>query len=147
MWARSPFPVPMTDPTLLLPDTRLDEIERDAAHSRRLGLDVTFAVVAEQAALVSEIRRLRSELADARSAVARLRAAGGPATVRTPTPGRNTAIPTPPPPPVAPPERYADRFPPFEVEVAIVRRDVDGREVSRVRQRVPLSPGDERRAD
>lgn len=137
----------MTDPRLLLPDSRLDEIERDAAHSRRLGLDVTFAVVSEQAALVSEIRRLRSELAEARHAMARLGAGSDRSAFRTPTPGRNSAVPTPPPPPVAPPERLADRFPPFEVEVAIVRRDVDGREVSRVRQRVPVNPGEGLRAD
>ncbi|HUF29311.1 MAG TPA: hypothetical protein VMM77_01515, partial [Gemmatimonadaceae bacterium] len=57
----------MTDPRLLLTDSRLDEIERDAAHSRRLGLTVTFAVVNEQLAFVQELRRLRQELSDTRA--------------------------------------------------------------------------------
>jgi len=109
----------MTDPRLLLPDTRLDEIERDAAHSRRLGLTVTFAVVNEQLALVHELRRLRLELAEARSALARLRSEL--------------------PPPAPPVERSrASRTTPLEVEVTIVQRDGAGRELSRVRQRMPL---------
>src|SRR5690606_16899139 len=62
----------MTDPRLLLSDSRLEEIERDAAHSQRLGLTVTFAVVSEQLAFVEELRRLREELAEARHALAEL---------------------------------------------------------------------------
>jgi hypothetical protein len=129
----------MTDPRLLLSDTRLEEIERDAAHSRRLGLTVTFAVVSEQLAFVQELRRLREELAEARHALGEL--------------GRELRSPAPSPSPIArSPERphspvahrepprppYERRDPPLEVEVTIVQRDVHGRELSRVRQRMPV---------
>ena len=137
----------MTDPRLLLSDSRLEEIERDAAHSRRLGLTVTFAVVSEQLAFVEELRRLREELAEARHALAELGARelrGQPRSssiVRSPqrpsyerphTPAarRDPAREAPPP----EPRREA----PLEVEVTIVQRDVHGRELSRVRQRMPV---------
>ena len=107
----------MTDPRLLLSDTRLDEIERDAAHSRRLGLTVTFAVVSEQLAFVHELRRLRRELEEARAALRN----GQPSARRDPDPPRTR-------------ERSAT---PLEVEVTIVQRDANGQELSRVRRRMP----------
>jgi hypothetical protein len=131
----------MTDPRLLLPDTRLEEIERDAAHSRRLGLTVTFAVVSEQLAFVQELRRLRDELAEARRALAELGARelrpSGYSTSRSPErPSRPVADRDPHPHPEPPYE--SRREAPLEVEVTIVQRDVTGRELSRVRQRMPL---------
>lgn len=137
----------MTDPRLLLSDTRLDEIERDAEHSRRLGLTVTFAVVSEQLAFVQELRRLRQELEEAR---AELRSAP------------RHAQPQPEPRPQGRPERYLRQDPemrqtrerppaprersvtPLEVEVTIVQRDSNGQELSRVRRRMPV---EERRGD
>jgi hypothetical protein len=136
----------MTDPRLLLSDTRLDEIERDAEHSRRLGLTVTFAVVSEQLAFVQELRRLRQELEAAR---AELRS------------GPRYAAPQPEPRPQGQPERYLRQDPhirqrdrdtaprersvtPLEVEVTIVQRDSNGQELSRVRRRMPV---DERSRD
>lgn len=139
----------MTDPRLLLTDNRLDEIERDAAHSRRLGLTVTFAVVNEQLAFVHELRRLRHELAEARAESERLRAT---------VPGRESPRSSPQQPQRepsntgatreyvrhAPPVREPERDPlhtptKLEVEVVIVQRDSHGRELSRVRQRMPTS--------
>jgi hypothetical protein len=108
----------MTDPRLLLSDTRLDEIERDAAHSRRLGLTVTFAVVSEQLAFVHELRRLRRELEEARASLR-----NGPQPVqRAPDPPRQR-------------ERSTT---PLEVEVTIVQRDANGQELSRTRRRMPV---------
>ena len=130
----------MTDPRLLLSDTRLEEIERDAAHSRRLGLTVTFAVVSEQLAFVQELRRLREELAEARHALGELgRELRSPAPSTSPIaraperPHSPVAHREPPPAPA-----YERREPPLEVEVTIVQRDVHGRELSRVRQRMPV---------
>ena len=140
----------MTDPRLLLSDIRLEEIERDAAHSRRLGLTVTFAVVSEQLAFVQELRRLREELAEARHALGELgrelRTSGSsqssiarasdrphsPVAHRSP---RHEPAYAPDREPSYPPTR---REPPLEVEVTIVQRDVTGRELSRVRQRMPV---------
>lgn len=140
----------MTDPRLLLTDSRLDEIERDAAHSRRLGLTVTFAVVNEQLAFVHELRRLRHELAEARAYAERLRGTApsresprydAPRTVREPPPLREYARQAP----VREPERSPGRAPAsLDIEVVIVQRDSQGRELSRVRQRIPTS--DERAA-
>jgi hypothetical protein len=129
----------MTDPRLLLSDTRLEEIERDAAHSRRLGLTVTFAVVSEQLAFVQELRRLREELAETRHALGELGRE-----LRSPAPSspiaRSPERPHSPvahrDPPRAPP--HERREAPLEVEVTIVQRDVHGRELSRVRQRMPV---------
>ena len=144
----------MTDPRLLLTDTRLDEIERDAAHSRRLGLTVTFAVVNEQLAFVHELRRLRHELAEARSESERLRATAP--SRESPRPASQRPMREPPDTPApreyvrhAPPIREAERVPPraasqLDIEVVIVQRDSHGRELSRVRQRIPTS--DERAA-
>jgi hypothetical protein len=114
-WTHSRRPA-MTDPRLLLSDTRLDEIERDAAHSRRLGLTVTFAVVSEQLAFVQELRRLRCELEEARAAL------------RNGQPGADREA--------APPRRERSTTP-LEVEVTIVQRDASGHELSRVRRRMP----------
>jgi hypothetical protein len=124
----------MTDPRLLLSDTRLDEIERDAAHSRRLGLTVTFAVVSEQLAFVHELRRLRRELEEARAALQERQ----PGAARSPSrePAR---APDPAP---RPRERAIT---PLEVEVTIVQRDANGRELSRVRRRMPAEEPDRTR--
>ena len=131
----------MTDPRLLLPDTRLEEIERDAAHSRRLGLTVTFAVVSEQLAFVQELRRLREELGEARKALAELgarelRPSGYPTSRPPERPSRPVADRDPYPHPE--PHYESRREAPLEVEVTIVQRDVTGRELSRVRQRMPV---------
>lgn len=107
----------MTDPRLLLSETRLDEIERDAAHSRRLGLTVTFAVVSEQLAFVHELRRLRRELEEARAAL------------------RNGQAPQAREAPASPRERPVT---PLEVEVTIVQRDANGQELSRTRRRMDV---------
>jgi hypothetical protein len=108
----------MTDPRLLLSETRLDEIERDAAHSRRLGLTVTFAVVSEQLAFVHELRRLRRELEEARAAL------------RTGHGAQAREAPASPP-----RERSVT---PLEVEVTIVQRDANGQELSRTRRRMDV---------
>ena len=128
----------MTDPRLLLSDTRLEEIERDAAHSRRLGLTVTFAVVSEQLAFVQELRRLREELAEVRKALAELgarelRSSNHPAVRSSERYAREAERES-----YREPRRETRREPPLEVEVTIVQRDVNGRELSRVRQRMPV---------
>lgn len=137
----------MTDPRLLLTDYRLDEIERDAAHSRRLGLTVTFAVVNEQLAFVHELRRLRQELSDARADADRLRAtAPSREPVRQAPPVREPSRAAPPArdarqAPIREPERTTTGRtpPPLEIEVVIVQRDSHGRELSRIRQRMPTT--------
>lgn len=135
----------MTDPRLLLSDTRLEEIERDAAHSRRLGLTVTFAVVSEQLAFVQELRRLREELAAARKALAELGARELTAPEdrpQAPSPRERPHSPVAHRAPRREPPSERRREPPLEVEVTIVQRDVHGRELSRVRQRMPVDEGD-----
>lgn len=147
----------MTDPRLLLSDSRLEEIERDAAHSRRLGLTVTFAVVSEQLAFVEELRRLREELAEARHALAELGArelrgkppqssiARSPERHERPYERPSSAMPPREQRREAPPERR--REPPLEVEVTIVQRDANGRELSRVRRRMGVGEAYEQRED
>lgn len=143
----------MTDPRLLLTDSRLDEIERDAAHSRRLGLTVTFAVVNEQLAFVHELRRLRHELSEARADVERLRGTAPTRESPRSTPPRSVREPPNTAPlreyarqaPIREPERSPGRTPAsLEIEVVIVQRDSHGRELSRVRQSIPT--GDDRAA-
>jgi hypothetical protein len=104
-----------------LPETRLDEMERDALHSLRLGITVTFAVVEEQLELVEELRRLRARVAGLEASLATARRSQH----------THHAVAEP-----------AQQRAPIEVEVVITHRDANGRELGRVRRSMPLEPED-----